>query len=75
MSYVKLVHTNPKLNEKTMWYRRVDITTDGEWYLATIWGPLGMISSTVHAVPRNEYREEEVREPKQKEVETAEEFI
>jgi hypothetical protein len=53
MTYLKLVHTNPKLNEKTMWYRSVGET--GEWYLATIWGPKGMISSVVHAVPKTDY--------------------
>ena len=57
MTYTRLVHKNPKLNEKTLWYRLIDQTSQlsKEWYLCTIWGPQGMISSTVHAVPKDEY--------------------
>ena len=70
-SYIRLVHKNPKLNEKHMWYRLIDITSvrNVDWYLATIWGPNGMISSTVHAVPRDEYDEQVYRTmPKPSEV-------
>jgi hypothetical protein len=71
MTYVKLVHVNPKLNEKTMWYRLID-NTNPDWYFATIWGPQGMISSKLHAVLRSEYVPVQIHE---KEVQSADEFI
>ncbi len=55
MTYTRLVHKNPKLNDKNIWYRLVERTDNGAWYLCTIWGPHGMINSTVHAVPCEEY--------------------
>lgn len=63
MRYTRLAHKNPKLNEKTMWYRFLEHTSNGAWYLCTIWGPQGLISSVVHAVPCEDYILNDCKEP------------
>ncbi len=60
MQHIKLVHKNPKLNDKNLWYRVVG--SNDHYYFATIWGPNGMINSQMHAVPAEDFTMETVKE-------------
>ena len=73
MTHLKLVHTNPTLNDPKMWYRLID-DTNPTWYFATIWGPNGMVNSVIHAVPKEDYRLQAVVVA-EKDVTDANEFI
>ena len=54
MVHLKLMHKDPTLNDKNLWYRLVD-DSNPDWYFCTIWGPKGMINSVVHAVLVSDY--------------------
>lgn len=54
MLYYRLTNKNPRLNDAKRWYRCVD-DSHPDWFFATIWGTEGMISSVIHAVPKEEY--------------------
>lgn len=51
----RLRHTNPKLDIKEMWYRVVADFPQLAHILCIIAGPEGVVSSTMHAVPRADY--------------------
>jgi hypothetical protein len=77
MTHRKLVHTNPKLNDPKLWYRLVYAPDNARHYFVIIVGPAGVVSSVVHAVPKEDFRfeveqEEEVPAPKKEDVD---EFI
>ena len=55
MRHRRLVHKNPHLNEKHIWYRLVADFPQLLHYLVVIHGVEGVVNSTVHAVPKDEY--------------------
>lgn len=54
---MRLKHITPELNDRNMWYAQIGQTDSHR--LVVIHGPVGQVSSTVHAVPIADYVEDE----------------